>query len=352
MMRKACLVLSTIIIILLGVGCSNLTYTPAPTPYPVDYIPTIIALTVQAGEEALVTPSPVVYQQDTPTPSPTPTDEIQLATDGPSTTPLSINASPTSSPVPSSSLIQDPNASPTRRPTRTPTLTPTPPIPNAGVQISEPGPMSRVTSPLGLVANLHSIPSGSYHVEIWLEPLQPGGESRLLFREVRKIISSPIDWIYLDPHIPFELSRVSEFGQVRVGVYDQSGRAVSVNSVDLILLSMGPSDISPTGDLSEPIVIREPTRNHLIQGGIAIVSGLAKPSEEVMYAELVTSDGSVVGYTQVFLTPDPNGAYVPFTFEVPYNVASGTWVRLQLKEIGVRIPGVEHLSSVEVYISP
>ena len=352
MMRKACLVLSTILLILLGVGCSNLTYTPVPTPYPVDYIPTIIALTIQSGEQALVTPSPVVFQQDTPTPTLTPTEEIQLATDRSSPTLLAINASPTASLIPSANLFQDPNASPTRRPTRTPTLTPTPPIPNAGVQISEPGPMSRVTSPLGLVVNLRSIPSGSYHVEIWLEPLQPGGESRLLFREVKKIISSPIDWIYLDPDIPFELSRVSEFGQVRVGVYDQSGRAVSVNSVDLILLSLGPSDITPTGDLSEPIVIREPARNHLIQGGIAIVSGLAKPSEEVMVAELVTSEGLVVGYTQVFLTPDPNGGYVPFTFEVPYSVTSGTWVRLQLSETGVRIPGVEHLSSVEVYLSP
>jgi hypothetical protein len=352
MMRKTCLVLSTIILILLGVGCSNLTYTPVPTPYPVDYVPTIIALTVQAGEESLITPSPVVVQQDTPTHSPTPTVEVQLATDGPSPTPPAIKSTSTTSPVPSATLTQDPYASPTRRPTRTPTLTPTPPIPNAGVQISEPGPMSRVASPLELVANLHSFPSGSYHVEIWLEPLQPGGEPRLLFREVKKIISNPIDWFYLDPHIPFELSRVSEFGQVRVGVYDQSGRAVAVNSVDLILLAMGPSDVTPTGDLTEPIVIREPNRNHLIQGGTAIVSGLAKPSEEIMYAELVTSDGSVVGYSQVFLTPDPNGGYVPFTIEVPYSVTSGTWVRLQLSEIGVRIPGVEHLSSVEVFLSP
>ena len=69
-------------------------------------------------------------------------------------------------------------------------------------------------------------------------------------------------------------------------------------------------------------------------------------------AELVTSDGLVVGYNQVFLTPDPNGAYVPFTIEVPYNVTTGTWVRLQLSESGIRIPGVEHLSSVEVYLSP
>src|SRR4030042_1565498 len=103
---------------------------------------------------------------------------------------------------------------------------------------------------------------------------------------------------------------------------------------------------------SQPFVIREPTLNHLIQGGIVIVSGLAKPSQEFMLVELVTSDGSVVGYRQAFVTPAPDGSYVPFTVEVPYAVTSGTWVRLQISESGVRTPGVEHLSTVEVYLSP
>jgi hypothetical protein len=145
---------------------------------------------------------------------------------------------------------------------------------------------------------------------------------------------------------------VSEFGQLRISVFDQDGRPVSINSVDLILLSMGPSEITPTGDISEQIVIREPTPNHLIQGGMVIVSGLAKPSEEFMLAELVTHDGTVVGYRQVFVTPAPDGSYVPYAVEVPYQVSSGTWVRLQISESGVRIPGIEHLSSVEVYLSP
>ena len=271
--------------ILLGVGCSNLTYTPVPTPYPVDYIPTIIALTVQAGEEAFITPSPVVIQPDTPTPSPTATAEVQLATDGPSPTPPAIKSTSTTSPVPSATLSQDLNTSPTRRPTRTPTLTPTPPIPNAGVQISEPGPMSKVASPLELVANLHSFPSGTYHVEIWLEPLQPGGEPRLLFREVKKIISNPIDWIYLDPTYPLRAEPgVGVWTGQRVGVYDQFGQAG--------LGQLGRPDPAHAWDprISPPpvtspsrSVIREPTRNHLIQGGTAIVSGLAKPSEEILY---------------------------------------------------------------------
>ena len=360
-MRKAFLVLSTVSLILLGVGCSNLVYTPAPTPYPADYVPTIIALTVQAGEAAEITPSPVVAApQDTSTIPPSPTAEVIIATSGPSPTALAFeptstagtNSAVTPSPAPSATPTQNPLATRTRRPTRTPTITPTPPIPNAGIQIKQPGPMSRVASPLGLIANLRSVPSGTYRTEIWIEPLQPGGEPRLLYREVHRLINEPIDWVYMDPDIQFELSRVSEFGQLRMGMYDILGRAVSVNSIDLILLSMGPSDITPTGDLSEPIVIREPTSNHLIQGGTVIVSGRARPSERVMLAELVTSDGMVVGYNEVFLTPDPDGAYVPFSLEVPYNVASGTWVRLQLSESGVRIPGVEHLASVEVYLSP
>ena len=360
-MRKAFLVLSIVSLILLGVGCSNLVYTPAPTPYPVDYIPTIIALTDQAGEAAQVTPSSVVAAvQDTPTFPPSPAAEVIIVTSGPSPTSLAFdptsttgtNSGATATPAPSATPTQNPLATRTRRPTRTPTITPTPPIPNAGVQIKQPGPMSRVASPLRLIANLRSVPSGTYRTEIWIEPLQPGGEPRLIYREVHRLIDEPIDWVYMDPDIQFELSRVSEFGQLRMGMYDQLGRAVSVNSVDLILLAMGPSDITPTGDLEEPIVIREPTSNHLIQGGTVIVSGLAKPSEQVMLAELVTSDGTVVGYSEVFLTPDPDGAYVPFSLEVPYNVASGTWVRLQLSESGVRIPGVEHLASVEVYLSP
>ena len=350
-MRRLCLVLSTILLVLFGVGCSSLIYTPVPTPYPVDFIPTLIALTVQAGHAAAVTPSPVVVVDATQTSPPTPTPD-DTPTTGPSPTSLAFNPSSTLSPAPSATSTVDLSATPTRRATRTPTITPTPPIPGAGVQISEPGPMSRVTSPLKLVANLRSVPSGTYHMEIWIEPLQPGGEPRLLFREVQRLISNPIDWVYLDPTIPFELSRVSEFGQLRVGMYDTYGRAVAVGSGDLILLSMGVSDITPSGGLGEPIVIREPTRNNLIQGGTVIVSGLAKPSEDFMLVELVTYEGSVVGYRQVYVIPAADGSYVPFAVEVPYTVTTPTWVRLQISESGVRIPGIEHLSSVEVLLSP
>jgi len=340
------------ILLLLGTSCTILAYTPVPTPFPVDYIPTIIALTDQAGQSPVSTPTVVAIPEDTKPPIPTSTPEGHNSTVGPSPTPLAFNPTATNSPIPSATSTTDLSATPTRRSTRTPTITPTPTLPFAAIQIAEPGPMSKVVSPLQIVANVHSMPSGSYHIEIWTEALHPGEEARLLYRQVQNLISNPVDWVFLEEEIEFELSRVSEFGQLRLSVLDQYDRLTFVNSVDLILLSMGPSEITPRDMRTEPIVIRQPTKNQLIQGGVLIVSGMAKPTQEFMLVELVAVDGSVVGYRQAFVTPAPDGSYVPYSVEVPYQVSSATWVYLRISESGTRIPGIEHLSSVEVLLSP
>ncbi|HEX9091121.1 MAG TPA: hypothetical protein VF831_06510 [Anaerolineales bacterium] len=350
-MKRIGLVLSTILLVVLGVSCSGLVYTPNPTALPADYIPTVIALTHQAGESP--TPAPTqtsVLVAPQPT-SPTPT-LVPSSTPGPTATALEYNPTTTSSPIPSTTSTLTLSVTPNRRATRTPTITPTPTLPVAGVQINEPGPMSRLVSPLHVIANLRSLPSGTYHIEIWAEPLHQGDDAQPLYKEVQRLISNPIDWVFIDQDIEFELSRVSEFGQLRLGMYDTYGRPVSVNSVDLLLLSMGASEITPSEARTERIVIREPTPNQLIQGGKVIVSGLAKPGEDFMLVELVAADGSIVGYRQVFVTPAADGSYVPYAIEVPYEVSNPTWVRLTVSESSTRIPGIEHLTSVVVLVSP
>ena len=42
--------------------------------------------------------------------------------------------------------------------------------------------------------------------------------------------------------------------------------------------------------------------------------------------KLVTADGNVVGYNDVFVTASADGSYVPYTVEVPYQVKTPTWV--------------------------
>jgi len=351
-MRRFRLVLPTILFVILGVSCSNSHTTPIPTSFPPNYIPTVIELTVHAGHTDEPTTTLVVTPADFPPTSPTPSPGGLTPNPHDSSTPLAPDQTATSNPALSATSTVVPSAAPNRRITFTPTITRTPPIPNAGVQISEPGPMSKVSSPIKLRANLRSVPSGTYIVELWIEPLHDGEEPRMLYKDVRRLISNPVDWVYLDESIQFELSRVSEFGQLRVSMYDTYGRPISINSVDLLLLSMGTSDITPSAVRTESIVIREPTPNQLIQGGKVIVSGLAMPAEDFMLVELVAPDGTVVGYRQVFVTPSPDGSYVPFAVEVPYQVDAPTWVRLRVSESGTRIAGIEHLSSVEVLVSP
>jgi hypothetical protein len=346
-MRACGHILYTIILVWFVASCSSLPTTPASSGLPAGNLPT----SQQVGQTQPATPTTRATPADFPAKSPTSKPNEQVTTAG-STTPLAFEPSTTPSSPPSATST--PNLSPTssRRASPTPSITPTPPIPGAGVQFVEPGPMSKVVSPLHLIANIRSVPSGTYHIELWLEPLHEGEEPRLIYREVQRLISNPVNWVYLDQDIQFEISRVSELAQLRVSVFDPFGRPVSINSVDLLLLSMGISQITPSEVRSEPIVIREPTKNQLIQGGTLIVSGLTKPTEDFMLVELVTADGAIVGYRQVFVTPAPDGSYVPFAVEVPYQVEAPVWVRLRISESGTRISGMEHLSSVEVYLSP
>jgi hypothetical protein len=356
-MKRAFIALYALLWVWLAAGCSRLQPSSTPTPLSMDALSTAVASTLQAGSQVATLAQPANQASGaalTPTPqadpysimaSPTP---LALRTD----LEPAVSPSVTASPLPSATFTLSPTSSPSRGATRTPSITPTPPIPSAGVQFAEPGPMSKVVSPLHLITNLHSAPSGTYRVELWIEPLRPEEEPRLLYREVQRLISNPADWIYLDQDIEFQLSRVSELGQLRVSVYDEYDRPVSVNSVDLILLSMGPSLITPSNIRSEPIVIRQPAKNQLIQGGTLTVSGLAKPSHDFLLVELVAADGTVAGYRQAFVSPAADGSYVPFSVDVPYQVASGTWVRVEVSESGTRISGVQHLSSVEVYLSP
>jgi len=334
-----------LLLILLGVlsACSIIGSEKPPTPIPTEYLPTILALTLEAGQAELL-----ASLSASPTP---PQTEPTLA---PSLTPMvtASTPSPTSSEA-SLSTRTESTASPTARTTKTPTPSPTPGIPTAAVLIHDPGPMSKIVSPLALTASVNTISGGSLRIELWLEPLQADGEARLLLRDLRTFGNNPLDRIYLDEELVFELGRLSEFAQLRISTYDSYQRPVEAASVDLLLLSVGENDFNPSGDPSQAIVIHEPTENKLIQGGVVIVSGLVRPAGNGNFLiELITQDGKVVGYRQVFVTPDPDGKHVPFIAEVPYDVAEPTWVRLVMHENASRIPGITQLSSVEILLSP
>ncbi len=327
------------------VSCADLLKRPLITPGPAE------------SEPAIITPSTDQPVSPTSTPEPT-TTATETASVAAVLDPSGPHPSPTHTPLPQSTITQPPllpssTATPNDSSGPSPTFTPTPEIPKAAIQIADPGPLSRILSPLELTATLHTMPAGSYRIELWAEPLIPGGEPRLLLREVQNFIADPIPWIFLDQPLEFELSRVSELGELRILTYDRFGRQVAAASVDLVLLQYGENQLTPGGDVLEPLVILDPAPNILIQGGILSVAGLARPLDsQPLLIELVAADGTIAGVHQVFLTPDPAGRHIPFTADVSYEVDSPTWVRLIISQSSARIPGIRILNSLEILLSP
>lgn len=231
-------------------------------------------------------------------------------------------------------------------PTRTPTLTPTPALPMAKIQILNPGPASKVVSPLQISA--YVVPGYRGIVQIDLL----GEDGRLL---VRKLLSyAPVSRVHILTGLEFEIPGVAENGRLVISTEDSHNRKVALASVDVLLLSLGSDDVNPAGDLNEPIIIREPVVNTLIQGGTVVASGKARlVGKDPLLVEMIATDGTPIGPTRLAPVSEPGeDGYGTFSVEVPYSVSSPTWVLLTVSELDGRIPGALSLATVEVLLSP
>lgn len=224
---------------------------------------------------------------------------------------------------------------------------PPPGIPDAAIQITQPGTASLVTSPFLLRAVTRILPRSTVRIELL------GEDGRLLMREVRSYNPERQSNLILGAEISYEIGAVAEAGRLQVSLLDEYNRFVAVSSIDLILLSIGDTLINPQADSLEDIVIQSPSERSLIQGGMLRVSGLARlRTRQPLLIELQSSDGKIVGSRQVNVEAMPGSSYGTFLIDVPYTVSSTTRVRLIVWEPGELIPGITHLSSVEVILSP
>lgn len=296
-----------IITSLLGLlaGCAAPTASPIPTAYPPEYLPTVIALTAEAASISS-TGTALALTQALP-PSATPT--------------------------------------PTRTPTPRATFTPTT-IPGhkpAAIQIFAPGPMSKVASPITLY--MHIIAGDSAKAEIALY----GEDGRLLTRNLKAV---PPGGKGVDQSIkvPFEIPGTAEVGRLTVSTLDKQGRVQSLNSVRLLLLSSGSSEITPPGNPSEPVGVLSPKGDDSISGGVVNVKGDIWPFNlNPVVFELVGPDGKVIN-SRILSVKDIN----PQLFEttLPYKVFVPTLARLTIRQDDDRINGLFYVYSQEILLSP
>lgn len=228
---------------------------------------------------------------------------------------------------------------------------PTPKIPYGEIQIYNLDNFSRVVSPIPLSAYLRPGAKGLVTIELL------GEDQRVLTRQTKVFhFANPGAMVTLKMDVEFEISATAEAGRLRLSVADEHGRITAVNSVELILLSMGEADITPPTDTLAPILIQKPTPKKLIQGGTVLVSGMARAGkEQQLLVQLITQEGSIVSQCACLapITPgNGDGTYGTFAIEVPYKVTKFTHVLLVVWIPGSTNSDIAHLSSVDIMLSP
>lgn len=324
-----------VIVILAGLlsGCAGMLVSGLPTPLPTEYLPTVIALTMQAidaDHAASISSATLNPEPETPQPESVIETQAPPATD----TPAPTANEPTATPFP---ITLSPS----------PTETPLPDIPSAFVQIYKPGDLSRVVSPLHVSAYIKSGAAQLVRIELF------GEDGRLLVRQDKKSYSNSFSWANLNVDLDFEITATAEVGRLVISADDQYGRMIALNSVNLILMSVGEADINPSSAIDSHIIIQQPGVKTLIQGGQVLVSGLARPSSDhPLMAELRDEKNKVVGFRQLGVSDPIENGYGTFAVEVPYKVESLTPVRLSVFEDGENISAITSLSSIEILLGP
>ena len=299
-----------IIAALLGLlaGCSPLsspTQSLAPTPYPPDYLPTVIALTADAAS-LFATATSLASVADQP---------------------------PTNTP--------EPTITPT--PQATYTATTIPGHEPAAIEIQSPGPMSKVVSPINLRMNIVSGESEKIQIDLY------GEDGSLLSRTVKKLRRSS-DGVDQVIKIPFEIRTAAEVARLSVSTSDKAGRTQALNSVRLLLLSSGDNEINPPGNPSEPFAVFSPGLKEEASGGVLNVRGDIWPFNlNPVLLELIGPDGQSLGLR--ILNIDQLHPQL-FETSLSYKLNEPTLVRLTLRQQDDRMDGWFYTYSQEILLNP
>ena len=221
--------------------------------------------------------------------------------------------------------------------------------PAALVNIYKPGPNSQVVSPINMSA--YAYPGEQQKVTVQLF----GEDGRLMADQLIKLTVADNGWSAFSSRIPFEINSAGESALLSVSIFDGFGRRIAVNSVPLILLQVGESEIEPANFQNEPFPISSPGVGSIIKGNSLHVEGLAHPfNQNPVVIELIKENGAIISSKIVPIeTTSGNEEYVPFSADVPFDVSESTPVRLTIRQVMDHAPYLDlALSSITIILKP
>lgn len=266
-------------------ACSQ-SIESTPTAFPPDHLPTAVALT---GQAAFATADVL-------------TQIANLAA-----TPIS-----TETPIPS-----------TEAPSPTPTFA-------AGftdfaqIRFLTPGPASSLISPINLQMELVSGESEAVQVDLL------GEDGRVLYRDLEKVTRN-VKGIFRRFDLKFEIRAVSEAGYIRVSSKDDFGRLQALNTMPVLLYSVGSAQVNPPGNMIyERVMIEGLKEKADFYAGVVSLKGRIWPfNDQPMFVDLVLPDGRPISSRVLSF----NGIDTqPFETTLPYKVTKPTLARLTFRQ--------------------
>ncbi len=302
----------------------------------------ILALGLLAGCDLLPPEAGSPAPDSVPGPSPTP--EVlptTLPEDPATTTPeVLVVVIPADTPAPGG-----PQINPTQPPIPTATATINPSA-SMLLQLVNPGPMSKVVSPIRVSFVIHPQYTGSTRIELISE------SGRELFRKVYNVSSPEGGYIRLVEEVPFEIPGAAELARLQVSTVDRFGRLQAFNSVRLLLLKVGENQFTQPYEALERLSLRGLRPDTEVVGGEIKLEGRFLPlTNSPLIFEIIDERGVVIG-SRIVLVDTPNGSYQDILTSLPYTVSSQTRVRLTARQADDRIAGLAYLYSVELILWP
>ena len=287
-MKYKILIFAAIFVLLSA--CSQ-SAVPVSTPFPSNHISTVVALT---GQAAFATASAL---------APLPTETLL----------------PTETPLPTTPL-------PTTTPTFEPGFTDF-----AQIRFISPGPMSSLVSPINLQVLLVSGESEIMRVELL------GENGRILQRGLERVRRDPNGGVYRNFELAFEIRAVSERGYIRISSKDDHGRIQVLNTMPVLLYSVGENQITPIGNMMyERVMYEDLKEGDEIFGGAVNLKGRFWPVNiQPAFLELIQPDGKVISSRVLdFKGTDTES----FQTTLPYKITEPTLVRLSIHQDSLDLP--------------
>ncbi|MCL4266640.1 MAG: hypothetical protein KJ069_25825 [Anaerolineae bacterium] len=219
--------------------------------------------------------------------------------------------------------------------------------PAEAILIQEPGPGSRVTSPL-LVRGLAD---STFEQNLVVRLVDANG--------VELGLTAVTIAAEMGQRGPFEATlpfTVSGEQQAFIQVFATSPRDGGVTHLNAVgvMLTDGVAEIRPLlPHTTERIVITQPALAATISGGAVQISGVGVASfEQTLLVELLGEDGAVLASQPVIVNAPDLGQPGEFSAELPYSVATAGPGRIVVRDISPAFGGDTHVTSVEVTLSP